>query len=170
MTLSDFAADRAANRDNTKGRFLVLAYRTGRGLESVATRLPGLRLAAMLYSAWYRLWIVWLLGVDLPLAVDAGPGLVIYHGVGLVVHEDCVLGANVTLRQGCTLGVGGSDGHGLVPRLGDRVDLGAGCIVLGGVQLGDGCRIGAGSVVVDDVPPGAVVVGNPARVLRSDDA
>jgi len=168
--LSDFSADRAANHENTKGLFLVGAYRAGRVLEAASARVSVLRLVAWPYSVWYRLCIVWLLGVDLPLAVEAGPGLVIYHGVGLVVHEACVLGAHVILRQGCTLGVGRSRGLELVPTVGNDVDLGAGCIVLGGIHLGDGCKIGAGSVVLDDVPAGALVAGNPARVIRLEDA
>jgi putative colanic acid biosynthesis acetyltransferase WcaB len=163
---SDLAADRAANSENTKGRFVVTAYRIGRILESGAPRSRLLRLAARPYSACYRLCVVWLMGIDLPLAVDAGPGLIVYHGVGLVVHESCVLGSNVVLRQGCTLGAGRSEDSEFAPSVGDDVDLGAGCIVLGGVHLGDGCRIGAGSVVLVDVPAGAVVAGNPARVLR----
>jgi len=168
--LPDLAADRAANKENTKGLFLVSAYRMGRFLEVASKRVGILRLVAWPYSVWYRLCIVWLLGVDLPLEVEAGPGLVIYHGVGLVVHEACVLGANVILRQGCTLGAGRSQGSELVPTVGNDVDLGAGCIVLGGIHLGDGCKIGAGSVVLDDVPPGAIVAGNPARIVRLGDA
>jgi putative colanic acid biosynthesis acetyltransferase WcaB len=167
---ADLSADRAANDKNTKGRFVVSAYRIGRLLQEASSRCKILSLSAWVYSAWYKLCVVWLMGIDLPLAVDAGAGLVIYHGVGLVVHEACVLGANVVLRQGCTLGAGRSEGSELVPQVGNDVEFGAGSIVLGGVHLGDGCKIGAGSVVLDDVPPGAVVAGNPARVVREGDA
>jgi serine acetyltransferase len=164
---ADLTADRAANGHNTKGRFVVCAYRIGHALQAAAPHSRIIRPAAQIYSAWYRLCVVWLMGVDLPLAVTAGRGLIIYHGVGLVVHEACVLGANVVLRQGCTLGAGGFEDSERVPRVGDNVEFGAGSIVLGGVHLDDGCRIGAGSVVLDDVPAGAVVAGNPARIVRT---
>ncbi len=170
MSWSDLAADRAANSENTKGRFVVTAYRIGHILETGAARCGLLRLAVRPYAVWYRLCVVWLMGIDLPLEVDAGPGLIVYHGVGLVVHESCVLGSNVVLRQGCTLGAGRSEGSDLAPSVGDDVELGVGCIVLGGIHLGDGCTVGAGSVVLEDVPAGAVVAGNPARVIRTADS
>lgn len=166
---TNLVADRAANRQNTKGLFIVTAYRTGQLLEGSSARFGVLRLLALPYSVWYRLCVVWLLGVDLPLSVEAGRGLVIYHGVGLVVHPACVLGANVTLRQGCTLGARRPESPELVPTVGDGVDLGVGCIVLGGIRLGDRCRVGAGSVVLDDVPARAVVAGNPARIVGPGD-
>jgi serine acetyltransferase len=125
----DLAVDREANQHNTKGRFVVRAYRIGRYLKTAAETSSAARLVYWPYSLWYRLSVVWLLGIDLPLGVQAGPGLVIYHGVGLVVHEGCVLGSGVTLRQGCTLGTRKPGIPQLVPTVGDRVEFGAGCIV-----------------------------------------
>lgn len=164
-TWNHLAADRQANRHNSKGTFIVSSYRIGRVLAANASRLAPLKVFSVPYGLVYKMTVIWLLGVDLPLAVEAGPGLVVYHGVGLVVHERCVLGAGVTLRQGCTLGSRGSESDAPVPSVGDGVEFGASCIVLGGVRLGDDCRIGAGAVVLTDVPAKATAVGNPARVL-----
>ena len=69
------------------------------------------------------------------------------------------------LRQGVTLGLRRTNERG-APRIGNRVDIGAGAKVLGPVRIGDGAVIGANAVVLDDVPAGAVAVGIPARIVR----
>jgi serine acetyltransferase len=115
--------------------------------------------------AVYRVVVDWVLGVELPPSVVAGPGLRIWHGTGLVVHANVRLGADVTLRHNTTLGAKGEAHDAPAPVIGDRVDVGAGAIVLGDLTVGDDAVVGAGAVVVDDVPAGATVVGNPARVL-----
>jgi serine O-acetyltransferase len=110
-------------------------------------------------------------GISLPKDCRIGPGLRIWHFGGIFVNPATVIGANCTLRQGVTLGNRVPDGP--CPVLEDGVELGAYAQVLGGVRLGAGCRVGAMAVVLQDVPPGATAVGNPARILplpTTDDA
>lgn len=156
--------DRAANPDNSKGRAVLLAFRA-----TQAARAEGRpALLGRAATLAYRLVVDWVMGIDLPPDVQAGPGLAIYHGTGLVVHPASVLGSDVLLRHGVTIGAlgdGRDDGPARAPRIGDGVSIGAGAIVLGDVTVGDGAVIGAGAVVVDDVAPGTTVVGNPARVV-----
>ncbi len=102
-------------------------------------------------------------GISLPKDCRIGPGLRIWHFGGIFVNPATVIGANCTLRQGVTLGNRVPDGP--CPVLEDGVELGAYAQVLGGVRLGAGCRVGAMAVVLQDVPPGATAVGNPARIL-----
>ena len=154
-------ADLAANRGNPKGRVVVVLFRV-----ASAARARGGRLVAAPVLVLYRLVADWVLGVELPPSVQAGPGLAVWHGTGLVVHANTRLGAQVTLRHNTTLGAKGDAIDAPAPVLGDRVDVGAGAIVLGELTVGDDAVIGAGAVVVDDVPAGATVVGNPARVLH----
>jgi serine acetyltransferase len=154
-------ADRAANRGNAKGLVVVSGYRIASAVRG--TGRP--RLWAVPVLALYRLLVDWVLGVDLPPSVVAGPGLGVWHCTGLVVHSNVRMGSQVTLRHNTTLGAKDDALDAPAPVLGDGVDVGAGAIVLGGVHVGDGAVIGAGAVVVDDVPAGATVVGNPARVL-----
>ncbi len=93
---------------------------------------------------------------------EIGPGLLIYHS-GLVINNGVVIGAH------CTLGVGNVIGNRVdmrCPVLGDRVTLGAGAHVLGGITLGDDVTVGAMSLVIDDVASGSTVAGVPARPLR----
>jgi serine acetyltransferase len=160
--MSDLRADLAANSRSSKGRVVMVALRT-----TQAARADGRpAILGKLATAAYRLAIDWVLGIDLPPDVRVGPGLAIFHGTGLVVHPSTVIGAGVLLRHGITLGALGDDDESAGPRLGDRVSVGAGAIVLGPITIGDDAVIGAGAVVVDDVPAGGVVVGNPGRVVR----
>lgn len=112
----------------------------------------------------YRVWVDWSMGIELPWRTRVGPGLRLQHGFGLVVHDNARIGARVTLRQGVTIGV--ARDRGLPPLIGDDVDVGAGAVILGEINVGDGAIIGAGSVVIESVPPMAVVVGNLGRVAR----
>lgn len=156
-------ADLAANRGNAKGRVVVLLFRVASAARGTG-RAP---LWAVPILALYRVVVDWVLGIDLPPSVSAGPGLRIWHGTGLVVHSNVRLGADVTLRHGTTLGAKGEEPNAPAPVLGDRVDVGAGAIVLGPLSIGDDAVIGAGAVVVHDVAAATTVVGNPARVVRS---
>jgi serine O-acetyltransferase len=103
-----------------------------------------------------------LFGVDIHPAAVLGPGLVLMHNNGIVVHGSVRSGKNCVLYQQVTLGLRGDEG--LAPRLGDGVRVYAGAKVLGDVTLGDAASIGANAVVLIDVPAGATAVGVPARI------
>ena len=123
-----------------------------------------LKLVARLVSAAVRV----VTGVDIHPAAVIGQGLFIDHAIGVVVGETAIIGDDVTMYHGVTLG-GLTLEHGKRhPTVGDRVMLGAGAKVLGPVTLGDDCRIGANAVVVHDVAPGSVIVGVPGRVLHPE--
>lgn len=112
-----------------------------------------------------------LTGVEIHPGATIGRRVVIDHGAGVVIGETAVVGDDCLLYQGVTLG-GVSREHGKRhPTLEDHVVVGAGAKLLGPVTLGRGARVGANSVVVRDVPPGATVVGTPAReAIRRDPA
>lgn len=112
-----------------------------------------------------RRWAIAACGIDILPRADLGGGCIIAHGIGLVIGGRTVIGEDCTLLHGVTLGEARFDELDC-PRLGDRVTVGAGAIVLGGITIGDDVLIGAGSVVVSDVPAGAVVAGVPARPLQ----
>jgi serine O-acetyltransferase len=107
-------------------------------------------------------------GLDWVTGAQAGPGLVIRHPSGVVVGSTVKCGSNVTLMQGVTLGQ--TDLHDSLesqanPQLEDRVTVGAGAVLLGGIVLGTGCTVGANAVVTRSTPPGSVVMGVPARAV-----
>ena len=116
-------------------------------------------------------WFCASAAMDFPYGVAIGSGLCITHGWGLVVSPGAIIGANCTLFHGVTIGrkdkisANGERKIGY-PVIGDECWVGPGACVLGGIHIGRGSIIGAGAVVIKDVPPHAVVVGNPARVVR----
>jgi serine O-acetyltransferase len=105
-------------------------------------------------------------GVYLEFSTKVGPGLYLGHPLGIVVNTRSVIGANCTMSHGVTLGQTHkrSKNPG-VPVIGDRVYLGCGAKILGGIKIGNDAVVAPNAVVVTDVPAGAVVGGVPARVL-----
>ena len=135
-------------------------------LHRVAHRLwgAGWRTTARLISHLSR----FVTGIEIHPAATLGPGLFIDHGMGIVIGETAVVGENVSLLQGVTLGGTSVRREKRHPTLGDNVTVGAGAKVLGSFTIGAGSRIGAGSVVVREVPENSVVVGVPGRVTFRD--
>lgn len=104
-------------------------------------------------------------GADIHPAARIGQGVMLDHGTALVVGETAVIGNNVSILHGVTLGGSGKDRGDRHPKIGDGVMLGAGAAVLGNIRVGDCAKVGAGSVVLEDVPPHTTVAGVPARVV-----
>ncbi|MDR2113706.1 MAG: serine O-acetyltransferase [Bifidobacteriaceae bacterium] len=125
-------------------------------------RETSLKLPARLLSQLAR----FLTGIEIHPGAQLGRRLFIDHGMGVVIGETAVVGDDVLLFHGVTLG-GRSMAKGKRhPTVGNGVTIGSGAKVLGPIQVGDDARIGANSVVVHDVPPGGVVVGVPGKARR----
>ena len=153
--------DWEANRGNWKSRSALLLYRAA---QTVRSQSPLLRLLGAPVVALYVLYVEWALGIELNLKSKIGPGLRLYHGTGLVIHEAAVLGSNCALRHCTTIGM--KHGPADCPTIGNNVDIGSNSVVLGSIHIGDNVVIGAGSVVLHDVASGDVVAGNPARSIK----
>ena len=110
-----------------------------------------------------------LTGVEIHPAATIGRGLFIDHGTGVVIGETAVLGNNVTLFQGVTLGGTGKERGKRHPTIGDNVVIGAGAKVLGNIQIGSDSIVGANAVVIRDVPEHSTVVGVPGRIAKIKD-
>ena len=122
----------------------------------------GLKLPARLISEWSRFFT----GVDIHPASVIGRRLFIDHGQGVVIGETTVIGDDVTIYQGATLGGTGKQTGKRHPTVGNNVTISAGAAVLGPLTIGDHAKIGAGAVVLSDVPRFATVVGVPGHVVR----
>lgn len=109
-----------------------------------------------------------LTGIEIHHAARVGPGLFIDHGTGVVIGETAIIGENVTLYQGVTLGGTGFETGKRHPTVQDNVTIGSGAKLLGPIEIGHGAKIGANSVVVRDVPPNSTVVGVPGHPVRID--
>ena len=107
-------------------------------------------------------------GVEIHPAARSAREFFIDHGSGVVIGETAEIGERVTLYQGVTLGGTGFQRGKRHPTLGDNVTVGSGAKLLGPIAVGDGAKIGANTVVIEDVPPGATVVGNPGHPVKVD--
>ncbi len=123
------------------------------------------RVAARCVSHWSRFWT----GIEIHPGAVLGEGVFIDHGGGVVIGETAVVGNNVTLYQGVTLGGTGKERGKRHPTLEDYVVVACGAKVLGSFTVGEGAKIGAGSVVLKPVPPHSTVVGIPGQVIAGND-
>ncbi|HET7484315.1 MAG TPA: serine O-acetyltransferase [Solirubrobacterales bacterium] len=137
----------------------LLAHRAAHALDEAGVPLLP-RLLAYLTRA--------VTGVEIHPAARIGREFFIDHGSGVVVGETAEIGKRVTLYQGVTLGGTGFQRGKRHPTLGDNVTVGSGAKLLGPIAVGDGAKIGANTVVIEDVPPGATVVGNPGHQVKVD--
>ncbi|WP_107879538.1 serine O-acetyltransferase [Neisseria animaloris] len=103
-------------------------------------------------------------GVDIHPAARFGQGIMLDHATGFVAGETAVLGNDISILHGVTLGGSGKESGDRHPKVGDGVMIGANASVLGNIRIGERAKIGAGSVVVADVPPLTTVVGVPAKL------
>jgi serine O-acetyltransferase len=105
-------------------------------------------------------------GIELPYTVNLGRRVVIEHQGAIVIHGYSTIGDECIIRQGVTLGNRHLEKPLEAPRLGKRVNVGAGAKIFGNVNIGDNANIGANAVVLQDVPAGATAVGVPAKILN----
>ena len=134
----------------------LLAHRVAHLLHAI-----GLPFVPRLVSQVARLFT----GIEIHPGAHIGCGLFIDHGMGVVIGETAVVGCDVLLFHGVTLGGVDARPGRRHPLVGDSVVIGAGAKILGAITVGSGARIGAQAVVLKDVPAGATAVGIPARVI-----
>lgn len=105
-------------------------------------------------------------GIEIHPGAQIGENFFIDHGNGVIIGETAIVGNNVTLYQGVTLGGTGKEHGKRHPTIGDNVMISAGAKIIGSFTVGENSKIGAGSVVIEEVPPNSTVVGVPGRVVR----
>lgn len=117
---------------------------------------------ARFFSQSGRFWT----GIEIHPGAKIGRGLLIDHGLGVVIGETAEIGDDCTIYQGVTLGGTGKDCGKRHPTLGNNVMVGAGAKVLGPFQVGNNVRIAANSVVLEAIPDNSTAVGSPARIVK----
>ena len=106
-------------------------------------------------------------GIEIHPGATIGKGLFIDHGMGVVIGETAVVGNNVTMFHGATLGGTGNDKGKRHPTVGDNVTIGAAAKILGNIYIASGTRVGANAVVLNDTRPNSTVVGIPAKEVKN---
>lgn len=138
---------------------------------------PGLH-AIWMHRVSHRLWLMnrriisrmisnygrWLTGVEIHPAARIGKRVFIDHGMGVVIGETAIVGDDVLIYHGVTLGGISSKGGKRHPTVGNNVVIGAGAKILGNIVIGNGAKVGANAIVLQDVPAGKTVVGNKAAI------
>lgn len=170
---------------------MALFERIGEDIRSILERDPAARSRLEILFCYPGLWAVWIhrashqlwrsklrlparllsqvgrffTGVDIHPGALLGRRLFIDHATGVVIGETAIVGSDVTMYQGVTLG-GTGKGHGKRhPTICDGVFIGNNANILGNITVGENSRVGAGSVVLDNVPPNSTVVGVPAHIV-----
>lgn len=105
-------------------------------------------------------------GIEIHPGAQIGKGFFIDHGMGVVIGETAIIGNDVIMYHGVTLGGTGKETGKRHPTIGNNVIIGAGAKVLGNITIGEGVKIGANSVVLKDVPPYCTAVGIPAKIVK----
>lgn len=145
-----------------QGLWAMAVYRFGRWRYRIRPRW--LRLPfSFLYKILKPLSQV-LTGIDIPCETQIGRRFLIEHFGDIIVSGDTIIGDDVVIRNGVTLGLKRTGERG-APVIGNRVDIGAGAKVLGPITIGDDVVIGANAVVISDVPANSLAVGVPARII-----
>jgi serine O-acetyltransferase len=122
----------------------------------------GWHIPARIHSQWTRFWT----GIEIHPGATIGRRVVIDHGMGVVIGETAIVGDDVLIYHGVTLGGKVNDRVKRHPTIGNNVLLGAGAKIIGDVEIGDGAMIGANAVVTKNVPAGAVIVGPQIRPIN----
>jgi serine O-acetyltransferase len=150
----------------TQGMWACAVYRICHALVETMPNGP-LRWAAKAFAALPQKLMEILTGICLPRDAEIGGGLYL-PSFGAIILARGQIGANCTIEQNVTLGVAGRGAERGVPTLGDRVFIGAGALIVGKVTIGNDAYIFPGSVVTRSVPPRAVVMGYPARIVSHE--
>ena len=133
------------------------------------------RRAHKLHMKGHYFWARWIsqraarrTGIEIHPGATIGKGFFIDHGTGVIIGETTIIGDNVTLYQGVTLGGTGKETGKRHPTLEDNVMVSAGAKVIGSFTVGKNSKIGAGSVVIEEVPPNCTVVGVPGHIVKQN--
>jgi len=154
------------NPNNIKAKLVLILFR----LAQVCRRSPKpIFILTIPYLIFYRIFVEWILCIELPWNTQVGKGLCLFHGQGLVVNDGTIIGENITLRHNITIGnkklLDGTYSNS--PTIEDNVDIGSNVVILGDITIGQNSVIGAGTVIVKNVEPNSIMVGNPARNINN---
>lgn len=148
--------------NNIKSKFILLSFR----LCQVLIKNKFLAFIFFPILLFHRIIIEWFMGTELNWNLKINGKLKLFHGQGLIINPNTIIGDNCTLRCNTVIGNNGKDKN--APIIGNNVDIGVNCCIIGNIKIGDNVIIGAGTVITKDVPSNVVVVGNPAKIIKTN--
>jgi putative colanic acid biosynthesis acetyltransferase WcaB len=157
--------DWVANKGNIKAQLILAFFRISYFLYTSNGLLFYLGIPVLIL---YRIVVEWFLCVEIPFRTKIGKSIKLYHGQGLVLNNNVIIGDNCILRHSTTIGTSRMAKDGTFcgcPVIGNNVDIGANVVIIGPIVIGNNVTIGAGSVVVKSIEANSTVVGNPARII-----
>lgn len=150
---------------SSPGFWVMVVYRFGNWRYKIKPRL--LRMPFSFLYKFLKVIMQMATGIELPCETRIGRRFRIEHFSDIIISGDAVIGDDVIVRNGVTIGLKRTNERGS-PRIGNRVDIGAGAKILGKICIGDDVAIGANAVVLRDVPNNCLAVGVPARIIPKD--
>lgn len=159
--------DWKVNKGNTKGRIVLVLFRVA----NFCSKRKIYRYLGFPYLVFYKVFVEWILTIEIPYKVTIGRNFSLYHGQALVIHENTIIGENCIVRQSTTVGNKQlRNGYSNSPVIGNFVDIGSNVCIIGDINIKDHVLIGCGTVVTKNVSGNCIVVGNPGvEKVRSGD-
>ena len=146
---------------NTKGQIFWICFCCSKFF----TRNKVLKILGLPVRLLYKIAFDWFFSIDIPDQTKIGNGFTLFHGHGLIISGDTIIGKNVWVRHNTT--IGNAKYNGGSPIIKDNVQIGANSVVIGEITIGENAIIAAGSVVIKNVPKNTLVAGNPARIIKT---
>ena len=156
--------DWRGNRNNLKGRYVLVSFRLASFLEKHTI----LKIILFPFYLHYKIWIGWVMGIELQSKVELGENCRLYHGQGLVVNSKVKIGKNCILRHNVTIGnkIKSNGEETDCPEIGNGCEIGAHSCIIGDIKIGNNVIVSSFTLVNKDVPNNVVIGGIPFKILK----